>query len=201
MTTASSDQPVLPRDSPAARPPEGGAPSSDGVVPPSLADADARQEHDVWLGSYAGRTMLPSLLLCGLLTLGVVAGTWSWYLLFGKGNVMRYTAYGLVGPVWLLQLSRWLYRVTGINYRLTSRRLFRLRGFLYPPDEAVQLADVTQVAVVQTPWECRFHIGTIRLLREREGLPPMLLEGVRQPDRVAAEIRHWAQKARGEITI
>jgi hypothetical protein len=163
----------------------------------TLADADAHQEHDVWWGSYSGRAMLPSFLVCAVLTLGIVVGAWCWYRMFGNGDAMRYTAYGLVGPVWLFQLLRWLYRVTCLNYRLTSRRMFRTRGFLYPPDEAVQLVDVNRVTVEQTPWERKLKIGSIRLMRDRKGVPPMELKGVRHPEWVAAEIQHWAQRTSG----
>lgn len=195
MTTTSSDQPSPSPDAPVAGPAGNGALVPE-FVPLPLADADAQQEHDVWWGAYDGRAMLPSFLVCGLLTLGVVAGTWAWYLLFG-GNAqdMRYSAYRLVGPVWLIQLARWLYRVAGLNYRLTSRHLFRTRSFFFPHTEAVPLAEVTRVTVEQTPWEGRFHLGTIRLVRDRKDLPPVLLEGVRHPERVADEIRHWVQKA------
>lgn len=163
---------------------------------PPLTEADTLQEHDVWWGSYASSAMLPSLVLCGGLTIGIATLAGLGSLLFGlDGKEMRYSAYALIAPLWLLQFLRWLYRVAWFNYRLTSRRLFRSRGVLYPIEEAVQLADVTQVVVEQSLWERRFRVGSVRILREKKGLPSLLLLGVREPERIAAEIQTWARSA------
>lgn len=161
---------------------------------PPLSEDDTLQEHDVWWGSYAGSAMVPSFVLCGVVTASIVLLTGSGYLLFGLGGKeMRYTAYALIAPLWLFQFLRWLYRVGSFNYRLTSRRLFRSRGFLYPVEEAVLLADVTQVVVEQTLWERRFRIGSVRIFREKKGLPSLVLEGVREPERIAVEIQTRAR--------
>src|SRR5262249_34207857 len=112
-----------------------------------------------------------------------------------NGKETRYIVYALVAPLWLFQFLRWLYRVASFNYRLTSRRLFRSRGFLYPAEEAVQLADVTFVVVEQAFWERWFRVGDVGILREKKGLPSVLLEGVRDPERIAAEIQTRARSA------
>lgn len=187
---------------------EGRGPSELPSNPPSPREDEAyepedgdREEHateevDVWWGSYAGRALWPSFVFCGLLTALIAVGAWYFYDAYqAHPTLMRYLAYGLTGAVWLTQLGRWLYSTVIINYRLTTRRLFQDRGFHRPVAGWVELDRLKGVVVTYGPLEGRLGIG--RLYVESEGgAPPLILEGVYDPVKVAALITRTADAAR-----
>ena len=98
--------------------------------------------------------------------------------------------------LWLVQLVRWGYRVAFQGYRLTTRRLFREQGGLYPREEALDLAAVARAQVVQDPAERLLGVGRVRVVPRREGAPEVVLTGVWRPRRLAAQIELLAQAAR-----
>ena len=166
-------------------------------APELLADED--QERDVWWGSYTSKTMLPSALVCIGLTLLIATLAW-FHNHFGlTWNQGRRLAYALAGAVWLCQSLRWGYRVLSFNYRLTNRRLFCQLGFLYPSQPVIELADIAEVQVVQGFWEHWLDVGRLRIIREKPGEPPVLLPGVRKPERIAREIEKRARYARENL--
>ena len=154
------------------------------------------QEIDVWWGSYAGRAMLPGFLLCGLLTVFLLA--LDWYLQTGKrrSDMMSSAVLGLVGAIWLFQGTRWVYRMIAVNYRLTNRRLLYMRGFKLPDCWAVELARVTDVSVLRGPLERLLGLGRIQIKVHGVRLPSVVLEGVRAPERIARIIRRRVRQAR-----
>lgn len=159
-------------------------------------DVDANQETDVWWGAYAGRTMIPSFVICALLTGLLVFGVWIiWPKNEDRPYLERYTTYILVGAVWLFQLVRWGYRIVGINYRLTNRRLFCQRGF-YTLITAIDLASIATVRIERDALEGYLKVGRLRIVPVDNGKPPILLEGVYNPDQIAALIMNQVQQAR-----
>jgi hypothetical protein len=175
--------------------PEAGLAASAGVpVPPRPEET---QEVDVWWGSYAGRTMLPSFVLCGLLTAGIAAAaSYAWLDYHLPPLAVRYSAYGLTGIIWLVQLVRWGLRVLVLSYRLTNRRLFLARSFTGAPFLQVDLGRVAGVEVFRTAMQRRLGVGRLEIYGETAGVPLLVLEGVADPERMAEEIRVLAQKAR-----
>lgn len=150
-------------------------------------------EVDVWWGSYSGWSMLPSFVICGLLTLGMLAGSYFiWTDLGQEADKTRYEFYLAAGLLWLIQLVRWVHPVIGLTYRLTTRRLFRGEGFLYPRLPPAELTDIGAVLVEQSVVEYWLGIGRIRVVAST----PLLLPGVRDPHRVAALIGRCAERAR-----
>jgi hypothetical protein len=184
-----------------ANPPGEGSPKTSAALPqpavPSPIPPDDRQERDVWWGSYAGRTLLPSFLVCGLLTIGIAIMGTDLYMTYGLDpDLVRYLCYALGGTIWVFQAIRWGYRVTAMNYRLTNRRLFHTQGFLYPPRDAVELTTVTRV-LVEHSWLERFmKVGTIRILRDGPTNQPVVLTGLAEPERVRKLIDREVEKAR-----
>ena len=82
------------------------------------------------------------------------------------------------------------------NYRLTTRRLFRCRGFARSGIREVALTAIAHVVVRQAPWERLLKVGTIRV-KTLDGTPPVLLEGVSKPAQVALMIRQRVELSRG----
>jgi membrane protein YdbS with pleckstrin-like domain len=144
------------------------------------------EEVDLWWGSYAGRTMLPSFVVCGFVT-AIILGL-SWYFRVGLGVILLSYAGPLVlAPLWVFQVGRWAYRLIATNYRLTTRRLLCARGFYRTANWELDLARVTGVAVERGPLQQPLDVGQIVIRTDREG--PFILEGVLRPESIAQKIQ------------
>ena len=157
---------------------------------------DGAQETDVWWGAYAGRTMLPSFVACILLTASITAIWLSWVEYQVSSLEARYTAYAVIGPLWLVQVGRWLYRTLTYTYRLTTRRLYLERTFFHVPARIVDLGQILEVRVESSALERKLNVGRIRLRTENPQLSEVTLEGVHEPERIAARIRELATQTR-----
>jgi hypothetical protein len=175
-----------PRDAPDAPAPrlDESLPAADRVPPPDA------EEVDVWWGAYSGWTMLPSFLACLALT-GLLA--WGAWLLVPPGW-FHTTVLGLGALLWAVQASRWLWRVLSYHYRLTNRRLFQHRSVALTNTLSAELADVVHVALQKSAWDRLVGVGRIRVQRQDGGR--LVLEGVRNPARIAELIRDCVHKAR-----
>jgi hypothetical protein len=162
----------------------------------SNAVAATDQEVDLWWGGYDGRAMLPSFLVCGLLTLAIFGLGWLvWYQFADKGlrpHWIREGVYGLLVVVWFVQLGRWTSRVATTNYRLSSRRLFYLTGMTAHP-MATLLSDIGDVTVEQNRWEHWLDLGCVRI-RLTNGKDAVFLRGLHNPVSVAESIRQAASR-------
>jgi hypothetical protein len=150
---------------------------------------------DIWWGAYASRALAPAFAACGAAT-GLAVG---WYLWARHGSgelTVRYTTYALVGLIWLFPLLFWAYNTLTFTYRLTNRRLLVERSFFSGGRGEVELARISGVVVLRGPWEKRTGVGRIRILADDSRQPVLLLAGIDDPGRVAAEIRHLAKQAR-----
>jgi membrane protein YdbS with pleckstrin-like domain len=156
------------------------------------------QEVDVWWGSYAGRTMAPDFVVCGLLTAATLGLAW-YFRTWHGGNVVRTVALALTALLWLVQVGSATYRVVAVNYRLTTQRLFYDYGFFWPIRHEVDLAKIAQVLVERGPLERLMGVGRIRVLLEGSAMPPIVFEGVRNPEHVAAEIRRKVERTSKRI--
>lgn len=149
------------------------------------------QETDLWWGSYSGWTMLPSFLGCLVVT--VVIG---W--LVGKlvpRDLQQLAFLGSGGALWLFQFTRWGLRFFGINYRLTTRRLFRDKGYLHQDRLQVELKSVAEVRVMRNGFERLTGIGRLFLHFTDPSRPPVILDSVRQPHAIAELIRRAVHQA------
>jgi hypothetical protein len=158
---------------------------------------DENQETDVWWGSYAGRTMTPSFVACGLLTALIIWGVWLiWPRQENRPYLQRYTTYILVGAVWIFQVIRWGYRLVAINYRLTTRRLFCQRGFQTAATTALDLNAIATVRIERNALEGYLKVGRLRIVPVDSTQAPLVLEGIWRPDQIAALIMNQVQQAR-----
>jgi hypothetical protein len=159
--------------------------------------ADESQETDIWWGSYAGRTMTPSFIVCGLLTALII---WLVWLIWPKQenlpHLERYTTYILVGAVWIFQMIRWCFRIVAINYRLTTRRLICQRGFQSAATKSIELAGIATVRIERAALESHLKVATLRIVPIDTSQPSLILEGIVQPNRIASLIMNQVQEAR-----
>jgi hypothetical protein len=138
--------------------------------------------------------MAPSSAGCVLLTGLIAWGAW----LFVPRGFVQGTILALSAAVWLAQGVRWGYRVFGYNYRLTTRRLYGDRGFLYQGFAALDLRAVARVLVRRRGIDRLLGVGQVYVVAEDVTQPPLILDGVRRPQAVAELIRKQVQAARPE---
>ena len=146
---------------------------------------DDAEEVDVWYGSYAGRAMLPRFIQLALLSGFIIAVAWSLGAWRGS-NAVRYTALAIIVALWLALALVWIRRFLGLNYRLTTKRLFYQFGFHHPGRPGIELRRIRQVAVEANRIERWLDVGRLRVFLDQGA--PLILEGVQHPFHVAKQI-------------
>ena len=149
----------------------------------------AAQETDVWWGAYSGWTLLPSLLVCIALTGAIVWGTRT----FVERGHVQWSFWALTGAVWLAQTYRWSWRVFGINYRLTTRRLLIDHGHWRPKRWSIDLQNITGVDVKRNALSVLSGVGQVVVRMAQGG--PTVLESVRAPEELEARLREAMRRA------
>jgi len=158
-------------------------------------DASGPQETDVWWGAYSGLTLLPSMLVCVLLTGLIIWGTRN----FVERRHVQWTFWVLTGAVWLVQSYRWSWRVFGINYRLTTRRLLIDHGHWRSKRWSIDLHDLAAVDVKRGFLSKWTGVGqvVIRTVKDER----VTLESVSRPEGLAARLREVIEhKVVGQVS-
>src|SRR5438876_10902698 len=121
MAAPSPDKPAFP----GAAAPAAGSPTRDGSKRREgpRSRAAEMEEADIWWGSYAGRTALPGLLLCLLLTVVLLAIDWYLDSRNTRSDLISSAVLGLAGALWIFAGIWWVYRMIVIIYRLIDCRL------------------------------------------------------------------------------
>jgi hypothetical protein len=150
-------------------------------------------ETDVHRRSLDGAALLPSTVGLGLLTLGMVT--------LAKPFVpARFVTELISLPILALWTGLIIfggYRMWAYRYRMTSHRLFRERGRLYPADEPLELSLISKVEVRQSRLQDWLDVGDVIVTpEESSGRPPFELTGVRWPEKLAALIETTAAAGR-----
>lgn len=145
--------------------------------------------------SYSGWAMLPSFIICILLSGVLLMGGWFFDDIRGLGQQAgSFIFFQITLAIWIVQLLRWLYRGATYVYRLTPNRLFLDRGFLYNASSAIDLEKVTEVHWGSNMLNRFFGVGWVML--ESEGRAPELLTGILRPAAFAEAIEAAAKKSR-----
>jgi hypothetical protein len=170
------------------------APSAATAVPLKDAPpASKSDETDVGLYGFAISALAPStaLLFAGSLGLIALAVRLDW-----TGTTLQFVLATLLAA-WLCQIVRGGYRLIAYRYRLTTDRLFRFRGPLYPRDEPIELATIGRVELRQTLLQKMLSVGDVVVVPEESSQRPQLdLAGIRGPKRVTALIEQQMAAAR-----
>jgi uncharacterized membrane protein YdbT with pleckstrin-like domain len=138
------------------------------------------EEVEVWWGSYAARTMLPSFVACLVLT--VIIDVVCWLVL--PRFLLRWSVFILTGLLWLAQTLRCAYHLVGYNYRLTTRHLFVEHGLVAPVTVSADLNRIKAVKVGAGFLQRRLGVGRVAVYLEDDAQLPLILDGVRHPWRV-----------------
>jgi hypothetical protein len=107
-----------------------------------------------------------------------------------------------LAALWVGHAIRGGYRLLTFRSLITSRRLFRTRGPLYPAEPPLDLGAVARVEVVRTPWQRWLGIGTIVVTpEESSGRAPIELPAQRRPAALLQRIEEAAAAARTGATF
>lgn len=143
------------------------------------------QEVGVWWGGYSPWTMMPSLLVCVVLTGAIM--WWAWTYL--ERGYVQLAVLGLTGAVWVIQTVRFGLRFLGINYHVTTRRLVQDWGIIRKTIRTLFLHDVERIEVKRTGLEKFLGVGRVFFFPRLPDQPPMIWKGVRQCNQVAERVR------------
>jgi uncharacterized membrane protein YdbT with pleckstrin-like domain len=159
-----------------------------------MSTDDPSQSDLAWRG-YSGWAMLPSFMVCFLLSVVLLTSGWFFDDIRGIGQeVGSWIFFQITGIIWIFQLVRWVYRGASYNYRLTPNFLYVDRGFLYNPVPAIPLCDVKSVT-----WTAGFVgrlLGVGSVIVEVQVRGPVTLTGVLRPAAFAEEIEAAVGKAK-----
>jgi hypothetical protein len=170
------------------------APSAVTAVPLNDAPpASSSEESDVGLYGFAMSALAPSTALLFAGSVGLIAVA----IRFSLSGAAMQIVLGALVAAWLCQIVRGGYRLMAYRYRLTTERLFRFRGPLYPRDEPLKLAEIGRVEMRQTLLQKMLRVGDIVVVPEESSMrPPLELAGIRGPKQVIATIEKELMAAR-----
>jgi hypothetical protein len=162
------------------------------VIIPDVSEGSPDEIEIGWHG-YSVVTLLPEAAVLAALTVGAIASLRP----LVPAAVMREAVDAPLAALWLIQAIRAAYRLLAYQYRLTTRRLFRERGRLYPPEAPLDLATVARTEVKQPLIGRLLGVGMVRVVPEEgAGRPVLELPGVHRPRAFAAAIELAAAAAR-----
>jgi uncharacterized membrane protein YdbT with pleckstrin-like domain len=106
---------------------------------------DPAEREQAWRG-YSGWAMLPSFVICLLISLALLTGGWFFEDIRGFGDEHgSYLFFVIVWIIWFVQIARWIYRGSTFCYRLTDKHLLIDRGFLHLPIAPIPLREIALV--------------------------------------------------------
>jgi membrane protein YdbS with pleckstrin-like domain len=155
------------------------------------------EEVDVWWGSYAARTMLPSFVACLVLTVLIDLVCW----LALPRYLLRWSVIILSGLLWLVQTLRWLHHILGYNYRLTNRRLYVEHGLFAPETAVADLDRIKAVKVGANVIQRRLGVGRVAVYVDDDAQLPLILDGVLHPWHVREMIARQAGQVKKSLPI
>ena len=152
---------------------------------PTLPTPFPTEETDVHRRSYDAAALLPSTVVLGLVTVAVVMFIRPFV---AEQYIAEFTTLPLLA-LWAGQIVRGGYRLFQFRYRLTSQKLYRERGRLYPSDEPLDLATINRVEVQRTRVQFLMGVGDVVVhAEESSNRPPMDMSGIRWPKTFAAPL-------------
>jgi membrane protein YdbS with pleckstrin-like domain len=161
------------------------------------------EEEDIWAGRtdykhFAGRIAL--FILCSVF---VIVGVFWWRGNVDEGADPKFTfgaalLWSLVGIVVcaLIFLMKVAMIVLGHRYRITTQRLFVERGILSQTIDQTELVRVDDVRVFKSVMDRIFHLGTVELLSTDATDTKMVIDGVKDAEKVAEHIRSAMHRLR-----
>lgn len=155
----------------------------------SRQDSTDDAEQELWKGRYCGKAMIGTWILCGLITVALVAvGIW-----FSVNNWMptglRWSIILVaIAIAWGYPLMLLVYRRLSIRYRLTTQRFFHEAGILRHVTDRIEVIDMDDITFDQTLLQRLVHVGTIQITSSDRTHPVLRVEGVENVKAVASQM-------------
>jgi uncharacterized membrane protein YdbT with pleckstrin-like domain len=165
------------------------------LTPPAPEPDSAEEE--LWRGRFSGKA-LSHLWFLWFLELVAVGYVWFTRTEETQGKLWAQILVGVLVLVPLLYIV-WLYvsRKLSVRYRLTTHRLFRVRGILSRNHDEIELVRVDDVAVRQNLLQRVFNVGLITVIAPTDASEPKLeLVGIENPIELKEQIRTHVRKRR-----
>lgn len=141
-------------------------------------------EEDVWQGTFSPKALYGTWLLCAGLTLAAI-GLGAMFIVVPVAWVALVV--GLV-VLWLYPIATLLYQRLSVHYRLTNQRFFHERGILRRVTDRIEVIDMDDISFEQGLIERMLGVGTIRIASSDQSHPKLVLKGIDDVKKVAAQI-------------
>ncbi|MGI8978291.1 MAG: PH domain-containing protein [Pirellulaceae bacterium] len=152
-------------------------------------------EHDLWRGGFSPKAMIGYWLLAGLVTLiAIVVGV------LLSDLLAWIIGLAVAGSLWLAFALYLLYQRLGVEYQLTTQRLFQRKGILARVTNRVEVIDIDDVQFSQSLVERFLGVGTIRILSSDISDPKLVMIGIDDVKNVADiidKVRRDERRKRG----
>jgi membrane protein YdbS with pleckstrin-like domain len=160
-----------------------------GEAPQTVAQGRGRGPTDVpeetlWEGSYSPKAMIGSLVLCGLLSLGLVVVA----VLFAPTGPLSVVVLAAIPVLWLAAGVQFARNRLGKSYRLTNQMFYHREGLLTRTTDRVELIEIHDVTWSQNLLERAVGVGTITITSADRTNPKLPLKGIEDVEGVAAQI-------------
>jgi membrane protein YdbS with pleckstrin-like domain len=139
----------------------------------SVRNSPDDQEHDLWKGGFSPKAMLGYWLLAGLVTVvAIVVG------IFALNPVVWIIGLAVAFSLWVAFALYLLYQRMGVEYHLTTQRLFHRQGILSRVTNRIEVIDIDDVQFTQSFIERFLGVGTIRILSTDISDPKLIMTGI-----------------------
>jgi len=144
-------------------------------------------ERELWAGRYSSKAMIGVWLLCGAISLVLMAlGIWFSARGWMPGGVRWGLVFVLLLITWGYPLSLLFYRRVSIRYRLTTQRFFHEAGILRHVTDRVEVIDMDDITFEQSILQRMFRVGTIHITSSDRTHPDLRIEGIENVKHVAS---------------
>lgn len=139
----------------------------------SVRNSPDDPEHDLWKGGFSPKAMLGYWLIAGLVTVvAIVVG------IFTMNPVVWIIGLAVAFSLWVAFALYLLYQRMGVEYHLTTQRLFHRQGILSRVTNRIEVIDIDDVQFTQSFVERFLGVGTIRILSTDISDPKLIMTGI-----------------------
>ncbi|MCS7305989.1 MAG: PH domain-containing protein [Thermoguttaceae bacterium] len=150
------------------------------VEPPVARQAAEPPEQVLWEGGYSGKDMYETWTLYALLSLLLLGlSLWAQTAWVGWASVV------VIVLLWVYGTLVLLYRKLSVSYRLTTRRFLHEKGFLWRVRDRIELIDIDDVTLKQSPIDRLVGVGNIILTSSDRTHPVLVLHGIKDATKIA----------------
>ena len=141
-------------------------------------------EETLWEGSYSPKAMLGTIVLCVLLSIGLLVVA----LVFSTSAALTWVLLAGIVVVWLVAAVRLGANRLGRSYKLTNQMFYHREGVLNRRTDRIELIEVHDVTWEQGLFERIVGVGTITITSADRTDPKLPIRGIENVESVASQI-------------